>query len=433
VAAATSAALAFLCIRLPLDGSAFVLGREVAFGRPVVIVGRTLILDPAGQSWLALVFALVAVLCLIAWRPAQGRLFFPLSMVILSLYVLVALLQTFSLAFLVFAMSTAPAVFMVQGDRPGSVRGGLRYVLITLLAVPLLLAAAWLVDQSALATANAELSRLAVVPGVLGFALLLAVFPFGTWMPALAADAPPLVGAFLFTASQAVAIFLALIFLRQVPWPLGDPNALEIVQLAGLVTAVSAGIIAAAQRDLGRVLGYAALSDLGYLLLAFGTGGSQGINLALLHAANRSAPIVLTAASVAVVRSCVGTDAFDDLRGVARRLPIPILGFLVGGLALAGFPLTGGFPTHWAISRAISAAHWPWIVALLGASAGIVAGLLRGLRAMVDADRQQEIARQPVLASLMILALTGLVIALGLYPHLFLAPIQRAVEALALF
>ncbi|NIV30372.1 MAG: hypothetical protein GWN58_13015, partial [Anaerolineae bacterium] len=35
-AAATAGVLAFLCLRLPLDRSAFVLGQEVAFGRPVV-------------------------------------------------------------------------------------------------------------------------------------------------------------------------------------------------------------------------------------------------------------------------------------------------------------------------------------------------------------------------------------------------------------
>jgi hypothetical protein len=45
VAVGTTGALSFLCLRLPLDRSAFVLGQEVAFGRPVVIVGNTLALD----------------------------------------------------------------------------------------------------------------------------------------------------------------------------------------------------------------------------------------------------------------------------------------------------------------------------------------------------------------------------------------------------
>lgn len=433
LAAATAAALGFLCIRLPLDRSAFVLGQEVAFGRPVVIVGRNLILDPASQLWLAVVFLVAAIFYLIAWRMAQGRLFFSFSLVILSLYALVALLQTFSLAILVFAMTTAPAVFMIQGDRLGSVRGGLRYLLVTLLAVPLLLAAGWLVDQATLSAANAHLARLAVLPAGFGFGLLLAIFPFGTWMPALAADAPPLVSAFLFTAGQAMAVFLALVFLREVPWPLDDPNALEILQFAGLVTAVSGGVMAAAQRDFGRVMGYAALSDLGYILIAFGAGGSFGLGLALLHVVNRSAPIVLMAASLAILRNREATDAFDGLQGVARRLPIPAMGLVVGGLALAGVPMTAGFPTHWAISRAVSATHWSWAWLLLASSAGIIVGLLRGSSVMLGSSSRKPVTRQPIVASLMIVALAALVIALGLYPQLLLAPIQKAVQALSLF
>jgi formate hydrogenlyase subunit 3/multisubunit Na+/H+ antiporter MnhD subunit len=433
VSALATASLALLCARLPLDRSAFVLGQEVAFGRPVVLAGRTLMLDPAGQSWLAFLFALATLSFLLAWRLRQGRLFFSISLVILSLYVLVALLQTFSLAILVLAMSATPGVFLIQGDRPGSVQGGQRYLLVTLLAVPLLLSAAWLVGQAQLAPENAEMARLALLPAALGFGFLLAVFPFGTWMPALAADAPPMASAFLFTAGQAAAVFLVLMFLHEAAWPLHDAAALEVLQVAGLVTVVAGGLMAAAQRDFGRLFGYATLSDLGYLLLAFGVGGSQAVVLALLHVANRSVPIVLMAACVAVLRNRTGSDAFSRLRGVARRLPIATTGLLIGGLALAGWPMTAGFATHWGIGRAVASAHWSWVLLLLASSGGIVIGLLRGLSSMLGEEPRADIPRQPIMASVLIVIVAGLVISLGLYPQLFLPSIQRAVEAFALF
>ena len=53
LSAAVTGALAILCLRLPLDRAAFVLGQEVAFGRPVAILSRNLVLEPAGQAWLA--------------------------------------------------------------------------------------------------------------------------------------------------------------------------------------------------------------------------------------------------------------------------------------------------------------------------------------------------------------------------------------------
>ena len=79
LSALTAGALAFLCMRLPLDQPAFVIGQEVVFGRPVVVVGRTLVLDPVGQAWLSFVFAFAALLYLVAWRLSQGRMFFSVS------------------------------------------------------------------------------------------------------------------------------------------------------------------------------------------------------------------------------------------------------------------------------------------------------------------------------------------------------------------
>jgi len=457
VSALTTSALAILCLRLPLDRLALVLGREVAFGRPVVILGRTLVLDPAGQLWLAFAFVLSTLFYLFAWRISQGHSFFPFTLAVLSLYTLAVLLQAFSLAVLTFSMGAVLLVFIIQAGQRGTVRGAQRYLVITLLAVPLLLGAAWLVEQFVLDPQNADMAAQALLPAALGFGLLLAVFPFGTWMPAVAADAPPIVAAFVFVVGQAMALFLALVFLRDSPFSLSDQSVLSGIQLAGLLMAAIGGIMASAQRDFGRLFGYAAMSDLGYLLLALGTGGSQSSTLALLHMLSRSASITLLASALAILRHWATTDRFAGLQGVAKRLPVATMGLMLGGLAMAGFPFTAGFPTHWAVSRAVwnwvqpfspltqesvagleaaPGQEWVWGLALLAlvvSSLGIVIGLLRGLSAMLGSSPRDDVARQPVLASLMVLGLAALTIVLGLYPQLFLEPVQRAAQALSLF
>jgi formate hydrogenlyase subunit 3/multisubunit Na+/H+ antiporter MnhD subunit len=457
VSAATTGILATLCLLLPLDRSAFVLGQEVAFGRPIVILGRSLILDPAGQMWLAFVFVLATVFYLFAWRISQGRSFFPFSLVILSLYALVVLLETFSLAVLALAISVALTVFVIQAGQLTSIRGALRYLLITALAVPFMLAAAWYVDQSLLSPDNAEMASRALLPAVVGFGLLLAVFPFGTWMPAVAADAPPLVSAFVFTAGQSMAFYLALVFLRDTPQALTNSVTFSAIQLAGLVMAASGGIMAAVQRDFGRLFGYAALSDLGLVLLALGLGGSQGLTLALLHGVNRAVAITLLAGSLSILRHRAISDRFVQLQGVARRLPVATMGLMLGGLALAGFPFTAGFATHWAVKRGVwnwaqafspalagtattsetaPGPEWVWIltsIALLASSIGIVVGMLRGLSAMLGAEDRDDVAGQPLIASLMLLALAALATIVALYPQLFLEQVQHAVQSFSLF
>ena len=271
VSTLTAAGLALLCAILPLGQSAFVLGQEVAFGRPIVVVGQTLVLDPAGKMWLAFAYALASILYLFAWRMSQGRSFFSFSLVMLALYSLMVMLPDFGLATLTFAFSATVAVFAIQAGQLTSVRGAQRYLVVILLAVPFLLGAAWLLEQAALDAAGLQalvpglapesldnleqsLTRWALLPAALGFGLLLAAFPFGTWMPALAADAPPLVSAFLFSIGQAMTLFLALIFLQDHPLIASLPATFDAIQLTGLVMAAAGGLMAAVQRDCGPLV-----------------------------------------------------------------------------------------------------------------------------------------------------------------------------------
>ena len=430
LSATVSGALAILCLRLPLDRSSFVLGQEVAFGRPVVILGRNLMLDPAGQAWLGFSFALAAVLFLVAWRLSQGQSFFSISLVVLSLYALIALLRSLPFSTIVLAISATLVVFMIRDGRSGPVRGAQRYLVVALLAAPLIMGAVWMVDQSALEPAKATLARTALVPAAFGFGLLLAAIPFSMWLPALTADAPPLVSAFVLTISQGMAIYLMMAFVNSNPAIGNVPAVPATAQLVGLLMAVAGGVMAAAQRDWGRLLGYAALSSLGYFLLAWGTGSSHSLTLALLHMLNRAAAITLMAAALAILRQRTVSDEFARLRGVARRLPVATAGLALGGLALAGFPFTAGFPTHWAVSRAIISGEWAWVevipawsagLILLIGSAGIAVGVLRGLGAMLGGEPSPAIPNQPWIASVLVLALAGLTIVIGFHPQLFLA------------
>jgi formate hydrogenlyase subunit 3/multisubunit Na+/H+ antiporter MnhD subunit len=433
MAVSTTAVLTYLCVRLPLDRSAFVLGREVAFGRPVVAFGQTLLLEPAGQLWLAFCFGLATIFFVLAWRMPQGRSFFPFALLILGLYALVVLLQVFSLAVLTFAGSVTLTTLIIQAGRFTSVRGAQRYLVISILAIPLLLIAAWLVEPALPIPNGQTLTGSALVLALLGFGLLLAAFPFGTWMPAVAADAPPVVAAFLFTTGQALALFLALVFARSNPALVSDASVPEVVRFVGLVMAIGGGLMAAVQYDYGRLFGYAVLSDLGVLVLALTSGGSQSLVLTLTHAVSRSISITLMAAALAELRYRVSDDKFASLRGVARRLPLATVGLLWGGLGLAGFPLTAGFPTHWAIYRAVSDGDPLWILLLVLSSGGIVVGCMRGMASMLGPELRQDEARQPVLSSLMILALAALSIVLGLYPQLVLGPVETAARAFSLF
>ncbi len=433
LSALTTTSLGVLCVSLPLDRPAFALGQAIAFGQSVSILGHELGVDDASRVWLAFLFLTASLLFLFAWRISQGWTFFPVGLALTSIYSAVLLLQDQTLAALAFAMSAALVVIIAQGGVRGSVRGALRYLVVTVLGVLLLLLAGWLIDQSTLRPEFASLARQALLPLAFGLGLWLAMIPFHTWLVALAADAPPLVMALVACVGQGLAIWFLLDFLRDNPGAAEPWPVYQALQIAGLAMTLTGGVFAAAQRDFGRLFGYALLANLGVLLIALGDGSSRGVTTALLHLAYRTASAVLMGAGLAVLRHRATTDAFADLQGLARRLPLTTIGLLGGGLALAGFPLTAGFPTQWAVLRMVAGSQWPWVLALIASSAGVLIGLLRGLSAMLGPDTGRDVAPQPVIAAGLIALLLILNLVGALQPQLLLEPVEQAVQALNLF
>lgn len=451
LASATVLVMASLCLPLSLDRPALVFGWEVVLGEPMTVLGREFALEPAGCSTLGFIYLIAVVAFFFAWRISQGRLFFPLGLVILSLFGAAVMVRLFLFAVLFLWIASLVAVLIIQGERQGpSLRlgsgqatelraspghGALRYLIMVSLAIPPLLIAPWLIELQAVNPDNLALLRYAAVLLAIGFAILLAVVPFHGWVSAVTVDAPPVVAAFVLTVTNAVVLLLMLNLLQYYPWLSEDPQVFSLLRLGGLLTAIVGGLLAFAQRDFGRLLGYAVLSDMGCTLAALGVASPVALTAALLQVTHRSVGLMLTAMGLAVVRHQAGSDSFADSAGVARRLPISTAGLVLGGLSLAGMPLTAGFPSRWAIYRLFSAPDTSTelstslALALLLSGAGVALGYLRGLSALLGSPIEPQVKREPRIASFIVLAMIVLCLWLGLRPQWLLPFIQRVVES----
>jgi multicomponent Na+:H+ antiporter subunit D len=199
------------------------------------------------------------------------------------------------------------------------------------------------------------------------------------------------------------------------------------------------GLLAFAQRDFSRLLGYAVLSDMGCTLVALGVASPAALSAALLQVAHRSVGLMLTAMGLAVVRYRMGSDSFADpstgsghrLGGVARRLPLSTAGLVLGGLSLAGMPLTAGFPSRWAIYRLLAgySSQASLALAMLLSGVGVALGYLRGLSTLLGPSTESKVKREPFIASLIILGMIILCLGLGLRPQWLLPLIQRVVDS----
>ncbi|MCR4408228.1 MAG: hypothetical protein NUW24_15135 [Anaerolineae bacterium] len=437
LAAGSSLALGLACLRLPLDAPGVFLGLPVRLGQSVVVLGRELVLQPAGAAGLGFIFLLGTVVFFLDWCIPQGRLFSPVGLVFLSMISANVMIRHLLFAVLALWLAVIIAAFTIQEDRYDSVRGALRYVTMHTLAIPPFVITSWLLDLYVENPENLAPLRTFAILLTLGFSILLAVIPFQGWVTAVAKDAPPLGSALIFSVEN-VAVFLLLtnLMLRH-PWLLDDPLLFQVLTWGGLLTTALGGLMALVQQDFGHLLGYGVLADMGGMFMALTIGSHREMSMGLTLIVFRAISLVVTGTGLSLIRKQAGGDSFTELSGTARRQPLATTALILGGLSLAGLPPLAGFAGRWALLDFFVPEHtnWCWLIFLAGC--GVTIGYLRGLRAMLSSPSEETETKQmnsePLLAAVMTGAVLIFAAALAFNPQPVFSFTARFASTLVLF
>ncbi len=193
-----------------------------------------------------------------------------------------------------------------------------------------------------------------------------AQLPFSFWL-SKAMKGPSPVSALLHSATMVVAGAYLLLRAR----PLLDASGWggPVVAWTGATTAVALGLVAVAQTDLKQLLAASSCAQIGFMVLAAGTGARTGGTLQLIaHAAAKSLAFLAAGAWL----TALGTQALPALRGAARRHRTVGVTFTVAALSLAGVPPL----SLWAAKDLVLAgalAEDPWLYATGTAGAALSA------------------------------------------------------------
>ncbi len=412
-------ALIGICARTPLGQTGYLLGRE-------------LILDNLGRFLLLLFYVLSGLMIAYTWRVPQGWAFCACLLAILGFISGAMLIRTFLIAVFLMEMAALIFVFMIHGRRPAPTRAALGYLIPQVLAAPCLLLLPWLFESFALHPENGLLIRFSVIALSLGFGVLLAAAPFHSWLPMAVQGAPPMAGALLICVFSQANLALMIGVLVDNPWLTTDAPTLSVISTAGVLTALIGGLFAFGSRQPGRLLAYAAISDMGFVLVGLGTGSLPGITAALAHSVNRSLIVLLVAMSLGALGSHLKRDTTSTLREALRRTPGGTLGYIAGGLALGGFPLFNGFATRWLVYRSLTGSDALFLGTLVLSGLGVVLGYLRSWPVMFGGSSETDTEREPLVVTVVILSLAGLCLLLGVAPGLLVSPLQDALQGIAL-
>ena len=168
-----------------------------------------------------------------------------------------------------------------------------------------------------------------------------AQFPLHVWLPD-AMEGPTPVSALIHAATMVAAGVYMMVRL-QISMGTGafTETACMVIATVGAITAVMAAIIATQQDDIKRVLAYSTLSQLGYMVMAVGLLAGEAAMFHLYTHAWFKALLFLGAG--AVIICCHHEQDIWKMGGLARRMPVTVLCFLMGTFALIAVPGFSGF------------------------------------------------------------------------------------------
>ncbi|MGH8980101.1 MAG: NADH-quinone oxidoreductase subunit L [Acidimicrobiales bacterium] len=165
-----------------------------------------------------------------------------------------------------------------------------------------------------------------------------AQIPLFNWLPD-AMEGPTPVSALIHAATMVTAgVYL---MCRVNPLLAMSPDAMWVIAIVGGVTAFVAATIACAQQDIKKALAFSTVSQIGYMVLAVGTGAYvAAIFLMVCHACYKG---LLFLGSGSVIHGMQDEQDMKRMGGLRRVMPWTFATFGCAWLALSAIPPFSGF------------------------------------------------------------------------------------------
>jgi len=247
---------------------------------------------------------------------------------------------------------------------------------------------------------------------VIGLAFKLGAFPAHAWLPDVAQGAPAPVAALLTVVPKIGAAIALVRFVQLLP---GTIEWAWVIAGISALTMTLGNLGAMWQNDFRRLLGWSAVSQSGYALMAVAVVGAsdEAVPSLLVFLAAYAVANITAFAAVVHLR---GRTALDDYRGLARVRPWTTIAIILALLSFVGIPPLAGFFGKFLLFRATLDGGYAWLVVV--ALANTVLSLfyyLRVIGPIVFDKPAGEVSDLGKTAATALMVAALLVLALGLW------------------
>ncbi len=424
-ATATTAILAGLAAWLPAQEQ-IVLWRWVfPFSDTFIVLGRRIVLSAADRPSLVIIYLTAALWFGAVPLARPNRLFVPLGLSMVALLTAAIAVEPFLFAGVLIAVAVLVSIPFLSPPGNRASRGVLRYLSFQTIGMPFILISGFMFTGFEVGPGNQEFVAIATALLAIGFALMLAVFPFHTWIPMLAADAHPYSTAFVFLLLPIAVSIFGLGFLDSFVWLKSNPSTALLLEIVGIVMVLTAGIWAAVEKNLARLMGFAIILEIGFSLVTIGLAIENNSEIfrllffALLIPRGLSLGILALALSALVGN--INDLNLENIRGLGKSHPVISTSIILSIFCIAGMPLLGGFPFKLGVIEGLSMATPQLSLWVVVGSLGLFAGVIRVLLSIISSNDESKV-ESPEPRILRIFLVVGIVflVVIGLLPNIFI-------------
>ncbi len=265
---------------------------------------------------------------------------------------LVVATDLFSMYVFLEIVSVASFILIAYQYDEFGMEGSFKYMMLSAVATVFLLVAVALLFAITGGVSFGELAQGVKTGGPVVFisfafiffalALKSGMMPFHGWLPDAYTASPAPVSILLAGIVTKIAGVYTMI--RLVLEVFGFNSVfMNLLLVVGAVSTVLGAFFALGQKDFKRMLAYSSISQIGYIMMGLAAGTPLGLIGAVFHFFNHAIFKSLLFLNSGAVETATGTRNFDELGGLAEKMPVTGTTSVIGLLSTAGIPPLAGF------------------------------------------------------------------------------------------